>query len=1022
MKASTGSGQDCTGVNDGSKNSVLMNYLPDAWNHGTEIFCECEVRYVKRDPKGNGYLVFFAWHGDGRRSFKDSIYEQLMWVRAKEFVFIGAGALGTTEILLRSQALGMKMSSLVGHKISGNGDMLSFGYNTNRIINGVGSEKCPSALDACGPTITGIIDKRGDQTSLNVENGYVIQEGAIPEALAPLIQTMLDACPNKVYPKQWSMWKYFIGRVKNMFLGPYCPGSSINRTQAYLIMSHDNNEGIMTMENDKPALQFCGVQRTGNTDDLHREMARMADAVGGILINAPETSVHPLGGARMSSDGTGRTGAVNHLGQLYTGDQSDVYDGIVCLDASIIPTSLGVNPFATITALAERCCSLLIEKNGWTVDEAPNGQIDLFGMPAKCNRSSTCPKVNSTSIKSVKNSDDLYFSEVLEGNIHTGGDIEDFTIADRVAKGASSSARLYLTVNIPSVKNLANLSEYAATATGTFSCGAFSQNPVMVTQGSVQFFKTNHDAADGTNFVYKLRLLSTEGETYTLEGHKDIDSRISWSGSSTWKATTTLYTTIKRPNGAEVGKGILHVSWRNFLKEMQTFGANDSSKPRMIISLTRFLTFFLSKTIKYAVSPFQPLEYPDTSKSDNLRKPTPKIVTLTAKDGVKTTMKIWEPQPGTVKHSMPILFVPGASVDEQVYSCPTIPINTVDYFTSLGYRCYVLIVRFGMTPEAKKGYTCYDARWDIKAAVDYVRAQEDERKLYAVVHCLGSISTSIALLTGIVKADWIQGMTVSQVFCNLRYSKDNMFKARHPSLMRAYRAIGGDWFPSESSPEDLTSSPQQFLVDQILRFYPMGSTAEICNNSACHRTSLVFGRCFTHANLNHATHQHMANYFSGIHMNFLKHLSTMGATAPYHVRTNLNSSPLTPDADTSFRDLVTEPGNLERLRGLKIQFVSGGANVVFDPLSTADSYNLMRETFGDEGFERVVVDTYGHLDTWMGKRSFKDVYPRVEGFLKACEASYEDDMVVVEKSDIPSEVPCKAKTPGRSLFSSWKAS
>lgn len=82
MKASTGSGQDCTGVNDGSKNSVLMNYLPDAWNHGAEIFCECEVRYVRRDPAGNGYLVFFAWHGDGRRSFKDSIYEQLMWVRA----------------------------------------------------------------------------------------------------------------------------------------------------------------------------------------------------------------------------------------------------------------------------------------------------------------------------------------------------------------------------------------------------------------------------------------------------------------------------------------------------------------------------------------------------------------------------------------------------------------------------------------------------------------------------------------------------------------------------------------------------------------------------------------------------------------------------------------------------------------------------------------------------------------------------------------------------------------------------
>jgi len=34
---STLSGQDATGVNDGSKNSTLMNYLPDAWNHGAEM-------------------------------------------------------------------------------------------------------------------------------------------------------------------------------------------------------------------------------------------------------------------------------------------------------------------------------------------------------------------------------------------------------------------------------------------------------------------------------------------------------------------------------------------------------------------------------------------------------------------------------------------------------------------------------------------------------------------------------------------------------------------------------------------------------------------------------------------------------------------------------------------------------------------------------------------------------------------------------------------------------------------------
>jgi hypothetical protein len=82
MKASTGSGQDCTGVNDGSKNTVLVTYLADAWNWGAEIFCQCEVRYVQKAEDGNGYIVCYAWHGAGRGDFEEEHLEKLMWVRA----------------------------------------------------------------------------------------------------------------------------------------------------------------------------------------------------------------------------------------------------------------------------------------------------------------------------------------------------------------------------------------------------------------------------------------------------------------------------------------------------------------------------------------------------------------------------------------------------------------------------------------------------------------------------------------------------------------------------------------------------------------------------------------------------------------------------------------------------------------------------------------------------------------------------------------------------------------------------
>ena len=38
MKASTLTGMDSTGVNDGSKSSTLVTYLSDAWNWGAEMF------------------------------------------------------------------------------------------------------------------------------------------------------------------------------------------------------------------------------------------------------------------------------------------------------------------------------------------------------------------------------------------------------------------------------------------------------------------------------------------------------------------------------------------------------------------------------------------------------------------------------------------------------------------------------------------------------------------------------------------------------------------------------------------------------------------------------------------------------------------------------------------------------------------------------------------------------------------------------------------------------------------------
>jgi choline dehydrogenase-like flavoprotein len=85
----------------------------------------------------------------------------------------------------------------------------------------------------------------------------------------------------------------------------------------------------------------------------------------------------------MSKDGTGNYGVANHMGEVFTGNGTETHDGLIVCDGAIVPAAVGVNPFATITALAERSVELVAQKRGITIDyDMKNG---------KSHERSTCP-------------------------------------------------------------------------------------------------------------------------------------------------------------------------------------------------------------------------------------------------------------------------------------------------------------------------------------------------------------------------------------------------------------------------------------------------------------------------------------------------------------------------------------------------------------------------------------------------------------------------------------------------------
>jgi hypothetical protein len=278
--------------------------------------------------------------------------------------------------------------------------------------------------------------------------------------------------------------------------------------------------------------------------------------------------------------------------------------------------------------------------------------------------------------------------------------------------------------------------------------------------------------------------------------------------------------------------------------------------------------------------------------------------------------------------------------------------------------------RIGQLVIAQNDYTTYDARLDLRACLEHIREHYSKAKIYTVAHCMGSVAFSCGLLDGKIPADWILGVTASQVFMNPIWTIVNRAKIWLPPIPidSLYNRAGGSWFNCRTSKDD---NLLQQLLNQLLRFYPT-ERKELCNNASCHRISFIYGRCWNHGNLNEATHRQIDRFFGGANMSLMHLLMKMGYNG--YVMTN---GPL-------FQNLTTDD-NVARLRGIQFLLFSGRDNAVLSPESTEKTYEILCEKFVSnsggptEGinYKRRLIPGYGHLDCWIGRNAWRDVYPMV---------------------------------------------
>jgi len=340
------------GCNYHAKNTLDLNYLARAEQHGAEIRTNAEVRAICPNSGGDGFAVYY---------FDPRVRGKLFRLDAR-FVIVAAGSLGSTKLLLRMKHSGQlpKLSDALGTQWSGNGDMLGFALQCDEPI-------CPST----GPVITAAVRFFHARYPDGFPHGLFIEDAGIPNILAWYITAMtptLDALAG-AGEGAWNYLKGFVTpkRKVNMAedFGPLLVHESdfVNRTLPYLGMGRDRSTGVIELDlGPSQSLDWsaeCEVRLNWSLgpsklhfDRLRDAMQRLTAELSGTFVVNPLAdlnkyiSVHPLGGCPMGDKSD--EGVVDaRTGEVFG------HPGLYVMDGSIIPTSIGPNPSLTIAAIAE---------------------------------------------------------------------------------------------------------------------------------------------------------------------------------------------------------------------------------------------------------------------------------------------------------------------------------------------------------------------------------------------------------------------------------------------------------------------------------------------------------------------------------------------------------------------------------------------------------------------------------------------------------------------------------------------
>ncbi|BEU24086.1 alpha/beta fold hydrolase [Paraburkholderia sp. 22B1P] len=930
---------DCnSGCNHGAKNSTHMNYLPDAVAHGAQIFTSAAVHSVVRDNERGVWCVRYQ-----PADLKRELYDAPELFVTADIVILSAGTLGSTAILLRSQEAGLPVSNQVGQHFTGNGDVLAFAFNTDKVINGVGWGTHPAGdIPPVGPCITGIIDHRNTP---DVKDGFVIEEGSVAAPIGLGLMGVLGlAAPVEGVempdPAGDPPLADEARIAESILRGPY--HGAMRNTQTFLVMAHDDESGQITVENGRPRVNWPNAGKQPIYETVEKTLIAATGALGGTYVRNPisadlfqnrTVTVHPLGGCGMADDAA--HGVVDQAGRVFSGtDGNAVHDGLYVMDGAVMPLSLGVNPLLTISALAERNCAQLAQSRGWKID------YDAAG--------------NTAPPPPLKIG--LRFTETMIGTYFVG-DTKPAGQRDDPAEG--TPINFTVTVVSDDLDDMLANSQHQAHMIGTLTCTALSPQPMTVNDGIFNLFVVDETNVERRNMNYRMTLDTVDGKHFYLTGQKIITHT---SLTELWTQTNTLYAKIRESDADDapvIGHATLIITPENFLKQQRTIEVTNTPDIETRLAYTlKFGRFFAGVLYTEYGGVAAPLQYfnPDAPPRVRraLRAPAPQITYFNTDDG--KTLRLARYHGG---NKGPLLLIHGSGVSSRIFSTDLIGTNLVEFLCAAHYDVWLVDLRVSIElPTATERTTADEiARYDIPAAVAKVRELTGTDGIQVIGHCLGGLALSMSLMSGL---KGVRSAVMSQV-------------SAHPVpglLQRIKAGLHTPQILQHLGIKDMTAYTQHEkwphnLLDDALKFFPV-ERDETCNSPVCHRATFLYGLLYEHEQLDEQLHANLQELF-GIHdVELFNQLAAMVRAG--HV------------VDANGDDVY-----MPNIAGMKlpIAFIHGSKNLCYLPTSTEMTYDLLVERFGPENYERHVIDGYGHIDCVFGKRAALDVFPTIVRYLDA---------------------------------------